>query len=485
MSAGQPASRPPPDRLLVDIADYAAGGEAGAPEASKLARELARYCLFDALGCALLALDVPDCVRLIGPWVPGATLANGARVPGTGFALDPVKAAFDTGCLIRWLDFNDSWATGGHPSDTIGSLLAVADYVARARAASGEPPLLVRDLITAIVKAYEIFGVVSEGNSFDRPGIGLDSVILVKIAATPVVTHLLGGSRDQIVNALSNVFADGQSLNLYRKVPNAGTRKSWAAADAGSRAVRFALMARQGEMGYPTALSADVWGFHAVLYRDRPLTLPRPFGSHVVENIQFKISYPTQRHAQTAAEAAVTLHPLVAARLDDVERIVIHTHALAKKMISVQGPLATVAARDHCLEYVVAVGLLHGTITGRSYEDACAADPRIDALRARMVVEADDRYTSGYEDPARRTNANAIQVFFRDGSATRKIEVEYPIGDPRRRAEGLPLVVKKFETPLRARLPERAAELLALFHDPPRLEAMPVDAFMDLLTARA
>jgi 2-methylcitrate dehydratase len=481
LSAGRSASRPPPDRLLVDIADYAAGGETGTPEA----RALARYCLFDALGCALLALDVPDCMRLIGPWVPGATFADGARVPGTAFALDPVKAAFDIACLIRWLDFNDSWATGGHPSDTIGSLLAVADYVARGRAASGEPPLLLRDLLTAIVKAYEIFGVISEGNSFDRPGIGLDSVIMVKIAATPVLTRLLGGTQAQIVNALSNVFADGQSLNLYRKVPNAGTRKSWAAADAGSRAVRFALMALQGEMGYPTALTAETWGFHAVLYRERPLTLPRPFGSRVVENIQFKISYPTQRHAQTAADAAVALHPLVADRFDDVDRIEIKTHALARKMISVQGPLSTVAARDHCLEYVVAVGLLHGTITGKSYEDDCSADPRIDALRARMTVEADERYTAGYEDPARRSNANAIQVFFRDGSATPKIEVEYPIGDPRRRAEGLPLVVKKFEAPLRARLPQHAAELLALFDDPARLEAMPVDAFMDRLTARA
>jgi 2-methylcitrate dehydratase len=469
------SSRPAPDQLLVDIAKYA--GQSGVGTAA--ARRLAHYCLFDALGCALRALDVPECTRLLGPWVPGANIRDGARVPGTSFELDPVKAAFDIGCMIRWLDFNDSWATGGHPSDTIGGILAVADYVARRRS-SATPPTM-GDVLTAIIKAYEIFGVISEGNTFDRPGVGLDSVILVKIAATPVVTHLLGGTQDQIVNALSNVFADGQSLNLYRKVPNAGTRKSWAAGDAASRAVRLALLAEQGEMGYPTALSAETWGFYAVLYREGPLVVPRPFTSLVVENIQFKISYPTQRHAQTAAECAVELHPLVADRLDQIDRVTLTTHELAKKMISVSGPLHTVAARDHCLEYVVAVGLLHGDITRRSYDDECAADPRIDALRAKMIVEVDDEYTQGYYDSTRRSNANAVQVTFRDGSATPKIELKYAIGDSKRREEGLPLVVKKIENPIVQRLPHRAEAILLLFHDPARFAAMRVNDFMDLL----
>jgi 2-methylcitrate dehydratase len=471
------SSRPEPDQLLTDIANYAGGGEVG----TFAARRLAHYCLFDALGCALRALDVPDCVRLLGPWVPGADTVDGARVPGTHFELDPVKAAFDISCLIRWLDFNDSWATGGHPSDVIGGILATADYMARRRLKEGAPPLLMDDVLTAIIKAYEIFGVISEGNTFDRPGIGLDSVIMAKIASTAVITDLLGGTRDQIVNALSNAFADGQSLNLYRKVPNAGTRKSWAAADAVSRAVRLALLAMQGEMGYPTALTAETWGFYAVLFREGPLVLPRPFGSHVIENIQFKISYPTQRHAQSAAECAVEMYAIIANRLDDIDRIVLTTHALAKKMISVSGPLHTVAARDHCLEYVVAIGLLHGDITSRSYEDDFAADPRIDALRAKMVVEADEDYTRGYYDPALRSNANAVQVIFKDGSRTSRIERHYPIGDPTRREEGLPLVVTKVEAPIVQRFPDRSDALLELFHDRERLAATPVSDFMALL----
>ena len=471
------ASRPPPDQLLVDIADYASRSEVG----GAAAREMAQYCLFDALGCAFMALDVPDCRRLLGPIVPDTTVRDGARVPGTAFELDPFKAAFDISCLIRWLDFNDAWATGGHPSDNIGGILASADYLSRRRARAGQAPLVLADVLTAIIKAYEIQGVISEGNSFDRPGTGMDGVMMTKIASTAVITQLFGGTPAQIVNALSNAFADGAALNLYRKVPNAGTRKSWAAADAVSRAVRLALMAVQGEMGYHTALSAKTWGFYDVLYRDGPIVVPRPFGSHVVENVTFKISYPTQRHAQTAAECAVQLHPLIAGREDDIERVVIHTHELAKKMISVPGPLYTVAARDHCLEYVAAVGMLFGDITGKSYEDAFAANPRIDTLRARMVVEADPRYTAGYHDKAVRSNANAIQVFFRDGTSTPKIEVEYSIGEPKRRADGLPRVIRKFEPPIARHLAAGAADLFALFHDRPRFEATPVNTFMGML----
>jgi 2-methylcitrate dehydratase len=473
------ASRPAPDQLLVDIADYAAGHEVG----GAAALEMARYCLFDALGCAFMALDVADCRRLLGPIVPGSIVPDGARVPGTGFALDPVKAAFDISCLIRWLDFNDAWATGGHPSDNIGGILASADHLSRRRLRAGETPPVMADVLGAIIKAYEIHGVISEGNVFDRPGVGLDSIIMIKIASTAVITQLFGGTPAQIVNALSNAFADGASLNLYRKVPNAGTRKSWAAADAVSRAVRLALMAVQGEMGYPTVLTAKTWGFYDVVYREGPIVLPRPFGSHVVENVTFKISYPTQRHAQTAAECAVQMHPLIAGREGDIERVVITTHELTKKMISVSGPLHTVAARDHCLEYVAAVGMLFGDITGKSYEDAFAADSRIDALRARMVVQTDARYTRDYYDPAVRSNANAIQVQFRDGSFTPKIAVEYSIGEPKRRKDGMPLVVRKFEAPMARHLANRAPGVFELFHDRARFDAMPVSRFMDKLTA--
>jgi 2-methylcitrate dehydratase len=338
------------------------------------------------------------------------------------------------------------------------------------------------DILDALIKAYEIQGVISEGNVFDRPGVGLDNVVMVRIAVAAVITRLLGGGEGEIINALSNVFADGASLNLYRKVPNAGTRKSWAAADAASRAVRLALMAVQGEMGYPTALTARLWGFQDVLLDGKPLVLSGEFGSRVVENITFKVSYPTQRHAQTAAEAAVALHPLVAQRLADIDRIVITTHELAKQMISVTGKLHTVAARDHCLEYVAAVGLLHGDITNRSYEDDFAADPRIDALRERMDVVADAGYTRDYYDPARRSNANAIQVRFRDGSTTPTAAVEYSVGEPRRRDVGLTRVIDKFTKPLSNAMGDRAGPVLALFADPARLDAMPVSDFMTLLT---
>lgn len=477
MSALRLKSRPAPDRALADIARYVCHGDV----AGRAALELARYCLMDAIGCGLQALAVPDCVKLLGPVVPGTIVPHGARVPGTQFQLDPVTAAFNIGCLIRWLDFSDTWWAGGHPSDSLGGILATADHLSRMRVAAGGRPLLMREVMTAMIKAYEIHGVLSEGNNFDHPEIGLDSVLLVKIASTAAVTHLLGGDAGTILNALSNAFVDGHSLNMYRKMPNSGPRKSWAAADATSRAVWLASMALRGEMGYPSALTAKTWGFQDVLYRGRQLKVPRPYASHVIENIQFKISYPAQRHAQTAAECAVRLHPAVRHRIDAIEKVVLSTHELALRMISVTGPLPNFAARDHCLQYIVAAGLLDGDIITASYEDAYAADPRIDALRSRMVVREDRRYTRDYYS-GKRSNANAVQVFFRDGSQTPKIEVEYPLGDPSRRKHGIPLLERKFEANLARRFPARQRLAVAkLLNDQPRLQATPVNEFMDLL----
>lgn len=479
MAQPAPKTRSKPDQLLIDIARYVSRKEVGGPAA----RKLARYCLMDSLGCALQALTTPDCTKLLGPVVPGIVVPNGARVPGTQFQLDPVTAAFNISCLIRWLDFSDTWWAGGHPSDNIGGILATADYLSRARLASGHKPLTMRDIFTAMIKAYEIQGVLSEGNSFDRPGIGLDTVLLVKFASAAVMTQMLGGSVDQIVSALSNAVIDGHALTIYRKMPNAGPRKSWAAADANSRAVWLALTAMRGEMGYVNAFSARTWGFQDVLYDGQPVKAPRPFGSYVMENIQFKISYPAQRHAQTAAECAVRLHPLVKHRLDDVARIELRTHGLALRMISVAGPLPNFAARDHCLQYIVALGLLDGDITNESYEDAHAANPRIDALRSKMVVSEDKRYTRDYQSLVRRSNWNSVQVFFKDGSKTPRVEIEYPIGDPVRRKQGLPLLEQKFRNNLACRFPaQQHARIAALLGDQRALEAMHVNEFMDLLS---
>ncbi len=467
-----------PDKLLADIAEYASRAEIGPASAY----ESARYCLMDAIGCALQVFDTPDCVKLLGPIVPGTIVPHGARVPGTQFQLDPVAAAFDTGCLIRWLDFNDSWWAGGHPSDNIGGILAAADYLSRARLAAGRRPLVMRDVMTAVIKAYEIQGLLAMNSEFGTPEVGLDTVVLVKIASTAAVTHMLGGGVNEITNALSNAFIDGHSLNVYRKMPNSGTRKSWAAADATSRAVWLALIALRGEMGYATALTAVTWGFQDVLYRGRTLSVPQRFGSHVIENVGFKIDFPAQRHAQTAAECAVKLHSRLKDRIDEVDRILITTHELALKKISVKGPLPNYAARDHCLEYVVAVALIYGEVTTRSYEDAFASDPRIDLLRDKMTIATDQRYTDGYHDAAHRSNANAVQIFFKDGTRSPKIEVEFPLGDARRRSEGRAALEKKFMNNAACRLaPRQREELARLFADQARLERTPVHAFVDML----
>ena len=470
--------RPPPDDELVAIADYVTGFAVTSGEAY----ETAAHCLMDTLGCGVLALRFPECAKHLGPLVPGVVVPNGARVPGTPFVLDPVKAAWDIGCMIRWLDFNDTWlaAEWGHPSDNLGGILAVADYVSRTAVAAGKPPLLMRDVLTAMIKAHEIQGCLALENSFNR--VGLDHVLLVRVASAAVITHLLGGAAEQVVDALSHAFVDGSALRTYRQAPNAGPRKSWAAGDATSRAVRLAFLVLKGEIGIPGALTAPTWGFYDVAFNGQRFRFQRPYGSHVMENVLFKISYPAEFHAQTAVEAAVKLHPEVGERLDDVERVLLTTHESAIRIISKTGPLANPADRDHCLQYMTAVGLVKGDLTADDYEDAAAADPRIDRLRERMEVAEDARYSREYHEPDKRSIANAVQVFFAGGAATAKVAVEYPIGHRRRRAEGLPLLVEKFERNLATRFPAgRVRQILGLCSDSERLAATPVCEFMDLL----
>ena len=480
MSPGNVAAnvRPPPDDELVAIADYVAGADIDGAEAY----DTARHCLADALGCGFLALRFPECAKHIGPLVPGTVTPNGARVPGTSHQLDPVKAAWDIGCMIRWLDFNDTWlaAEWGHPSDNLGGILAVADFVSREAAVRNKPPLLMRDVLTAMIKAHEIQGCLALENSFNR--VGLDHVLLVRVATAAVVTRLFGGGTDQIVDALSHAFADGGALRAYRHAPNAGPRKSWAAGDATSRGVRLALLVRKGEIGIPSALTAPTWGFYDVAFKGERFRLQRGYGSYVMENVLFKVSFPAEFHAQTAVEAAVRLHPQVAGRLDDIDRIVLTTHESAIRIISKTGDLANPADRDHCLQYMTAVGLLKGDLTADDYEDAAAADPRIDRLRDAMVVEEEPRYSREYHEPDKRSIANAVQVFFHDGTATERVEVEYPIGHRRRRAEGLPLLVAKFERNLATRFPAAQGQrVLDVCMDAERLQAAPVHEFMDLL----
>ena len=474
------ATRPAPDALLTAIADYVTDFAADSAEA----RDTARYCLMDSLGCALLALNFPACVERLGPIVPGAELRDGARVPGTRHVLDPVKAAFDIGTLIRWLDFNDTWlaAEWGHPSDNLGAILAVADYECR-RDGAARRPLAMRDVLTAMIEAHEIQGVLALENAFNR--VGLDHVLLVRIASTAVATKLLGGTRAQIVDAVSNAWLDGGALRTYRHAPNTGPRKSWAAGDATSRGVRHALMAVAGEPGYPSALTAPVWGFEAALMRGGTLRLARQFGSYVMEHVLFKIAYPAEFHAQTAVEAALELHPEVVSRLDEIETISIETQEAACRIIDKTGPLANPADRDHCLQYMVAVALIHGELTAEHYEHDAAADPRIDALRARMTVTENETFTRDYYDPDKRAIGNAVQVRFADGTTTRRIAIDYPLGHRRRRAEGIPLLVDKFRRNVRSRFDEaRAAELETLLADLGRLESMPVDEFMTLWIER-
>jgi 2-methylcitrate dehydratase len=469
------AERPAPDHILTAIADYALSFEIK----NKLAYETAGYCLMDTLACGFQALKYPACTKLMGPVVPGATLTNGARVPGTAYELDPINAAFNIGAMIRWLDFNDTWlaAEWGHPSDNLGGILAVADYLSR----TGKR-ISVRDVLTGMIKAHEIQGVLALENSFNR--VGLDHVLLVRVASTAVVTALLGGTREQIINAVSNAWVDGGALRTYRHAPNTGSRKSWAAGDATSRAVRHALFALKGEMGYPSALSAKTWGFQDVLFKGKSLALPQPFGSYVMENVLFKISYPAEFHAQTAVEAAMTLHGQIASRIGEIERITIETQEPGVRIIDKTGPLANPADRDHCIQYMVAIPLLFGRLNAADYEDQIAYDPRVDALRAKMQVKENAIFTQEYYDPNKRYIGNAVQVFFKDGTASQRVQVDYPIGHRRRREEGMPVLLKKFEASVAAHFgPAQTESIKAMFVDRDALAAMPVSEFVAKLVS--
>jgi 2-methylcitrate dehydratase len=477
MTTAEKNEKPPVDSDLLSIANYVSDFSIE----SDVAFTSARYCLMDAMGCALLALQYPACKKLLGPIVQGTIVPQGARVPGTDFELDPILAAFNIGAMIRWLDFNDTWlaAEWGHPSDNLGAILAVADFVSRPIRTLDKKPLLMRDVLKAMIKAYEIQGVLALENSFNQ--LGLDHVVLVKIASTAVATQLLGGDKTAIINALSHAFIDGQSLRTYRHAPNTGSRKSWAAGDATSRAVRLSWLVMQGENGYASALSAKQWGFYDTTLQGKKLSLPRAWGSYVIENILFKIAFPAEFHAQTAVECALQLHPQIKNRLADINKIILTTQASAIRIISKTGPLHNPADRDHSLQYMVAVALLQGDLNADYYEDTFAEDPRIDNLRMKMQVEEDKSFSADYLNPEKRSIANAIQIFFNDGTKTEKILIEYPLGHRRRREEGLPLLIKKFENNLEALFSK--AEITVrkeLFLNPEKLDVMPVDKFMEL-----
>ena len=480
MSSHTHSARPEPDKVLTDIADYVLGAEPG----GDLACETARYCLLDTLGCGLEALEYPACTKLLGPIVPGTIVPNGAKVPGTQFQLDPVQAAFNIGAMIRWLDFNDTWlaAEWGHPSDNLGGILAAADWLSRQAVAAGRQPLVMRDVLTAMIRAHEIQGVIALENSFNR--VGLDHVVLVKVASTAVVGRLLGLRREEIVNAVSLAWVDGQSLRTYRHAPNTGSRKSWAAGDATSRAVRLALIARTGEMGYPSVLTAKTWGFYDALFRGQPFKFQRGFGSYVMENVLFKISYPAEFHAQTAVEAAMRLHGQLAEMSlthEAIERITVRTHEACVRIIDKQGPLANPADRDHCIQYMMAVPLIFGRLTAADYEEGVAADPRIDALRAKIRCAEDPQLTRDYHDPEKRSIANAVTVTLKDGRTLPEVVVEYPLGHKRRRSEGIPLLIEKFRRNLARRFPEKQQQAIAeLSLDGTRLEQTPVHEYVDL-----
>ncbi|WP_197325475.1 bifunctional 2-methylcitrate dehydratase/aconitate hydratase [Ralstonia solanacearum] len=480
MSAPVANIRPKPDKVIVDIVDYVTQFKVD----SKAVYETARHCLIDTLGCGLEALSYPACTKLLGPVVPGTIVPHGAKVPGTPFQLDPVQAAFSIGAMIRWLDFNDTWlaAEWGHPSDNLGGILAVADWLSRTNLAGGRKPLVMKDVLTAMIQAHEIQGCIALENAFNK--VGLDHVVLVKVATAAVVGQLLGLSREELINAVSLAWVDGQALRTYRHAPNTGSRKSWAAGDATSRGVRLALIARTGEMGYPSALTAKGWGFYDVSFKGKPFTFQRPYGTYVMENVLFKISFPAEFHAQTAVEAAMTLHRALAVAgrsVDEIKTITIRTHEAALRIIDKTGPLANPADRDHCLQYMVAVPLIFGRLTAEDYEDNVARDPRIDALRKKMVCVEDKQFTKDYHDPKKRSIANALTVAFKDGKTLEEVVVEYPIGHKRRRKEGLPLLVEKFGTNLARRFPARQQDaILRASLNQKALEAMPVNEYVDL-----
>ena len=472
-------SRPDPDELIIQIADYVMDYEIQSDEAY----ETAKSCLIDTLGCGLLALSFPACTKLLGPVIVGTEVPYGVRVPGTSNLLDPVKGAFDIGCIIRWLDFNDTWlaAEWGHPSDNLGAILACADYVSQKNIEAGKEPLKVLDILEMMIKAHEIQGILALENSFNR--VGLDHVVLVKVASTAVATKILGGNKEDVINALTHAWLDGQSLRTYRHAPNAGSRKSWAAGDATSRAVRLAMITLSGEMGYPSVLTAKTWGFEDVLFKGESLRIPQSFGSYVMENVLFKISFPAEFHAQTAVEAAVSIHPEIIDRLDEIDKIEITTHESAIRIISKVGELNNPADRDHCLQYMVAIGLLKGDLVAEDYEDEVAQDPRIDELRSKMVVTENKKYSEDYLDPEKRSIANKLRVLFKDGSSTQEIEVEYPIGHRRRRNEGIPVLEKKFLSNLKTVFDDdKSEQIYKEFLDFDKLTSMSVVDFQKLLS---
>jgi len=476
------SQRTPVDKVITDIVDYTFDYKI----TSDLALSTAYYCFLDTLGCGFEALTYPACTKLLGPIVKGTLVPNGAKVPGTNYQLDPVQAAFNIGALIRWLDFNDTWlaAEWGHPSDNLGGILAVADWLSRQAVTEGRKPLTISDVLYSMIKAHEIQGIIALENSFNR--VGLDHVLLVKLASTAVVGQLLGLSRDELVNALSLALVDGQALRTYRHAPNTGSRKSWAAGDATSRAVRLALIAQTGEMGYPSVLSAKTWGFYDVLFEGNSFTFQRPYGSYVMENILFKISFPAEFHAQTAAEAAMTIYGQLQAlgkTSNDIQHIQIRTHEAAMRIIDKTGPLFNPADRDHCLQYMVAVPLIYGRLTAADYEDQIAADPRIDMLRNKMTTKEDKQFTLDYHDTEKRSIANALIVTLIDGTVLEEVIVEYPIGHKRRRAEGIPLLIEKYKINLTRVFPEKQQQqIIALSLDQTKLMAKPVNEFMDLIT---
>ena len=469
--------RPGYDSVISEIANYVTNFEIE----SDLALDTARNCLIDTIGCGLLALKFPACTKMLGPVVEGTSVPFGVRVPGTNFKLDPIKGAFDIGCAIRWLDYNHTWlaAEWGHPSDNLGAILSITDFISQQKISKGEDPLTMRTVLEAMIMTHEIQGVLALKNSFNK--VGLDHVVLVKVASTALVTKLMGGTKDQIMDAVSQAWIDGQSLRTYRHAPNAGSRKSWAAGDATSRAIRLAMITLSGEMGYPGALSAPVWGFEDVLFDGKQISLPQKFGTYVMENVLFKISFPAEFHAQTAVEAAVTLHPEIIERLDDIKTVNITTHDSAIRIISKEGELNNPADRDHCLQYMVAIGLLKGNLIAEDYEDDIASDPRIDTLRKKMVINEDKRYSDEYHEADKRSIANKIQIHFNDGSSTKEIEVEYPIGHKRRREEGIPVLEHKFKNNLEITYDsDKCEEIYQLCIDQEKLESTSVTDFQEL-----
>jgi len=481
MSAHISNVRPKPDKVLVDIVDYVTKYKIK----SKEAYDTARYCLLDTLGCGFEALEYPACRKMLGPIVQGTLVPNGAKVPGTQFQMDPVKAAFDIGAMIRWLDFNDTWlaAEWGHPSDNLGGILATADWLSRNAVATGKKPFTVHDLLTAMIKAHEIQGCFALENSFNK--VGLDHVVLVKVASTAVVAEMMGLSKDEILNAVSLAWVDGQALRTYRHSPNTGSRKSWAAGDATSRAVRLALIAKTGEMGYPSVLSAKTWGFYDVLFKGNAFKFQRPYGSYVMENVLFKISFPAEFHSQTAVEAGMTIHQelkKIGKTEKDIKKITIRTHEACIRIIDKKGPLNNPADRDHCVQYMVAMPIIFGRLTASDYEDNIATDPRIDTLRGKIVCVEDTKFTKDYHDPEKRSIANALTVEFTDGKKLKEIVVEYPIGHKRRRKEGMPVLMAKFKTNLaRVFAEKQRGAIWDLCTDTKKLDATPVNEFVDMM----